>query len=85
MVRANDAGNSRISEGTGSVAVGRIDPMAMTVAQAARVLSAAGGVLIAEDAIRRHVASGAPASADGKINLVHYAAWLNREREDHAA
>jgi hypothetical protein len=29
------------------------------------------------DAIRRHVASGAPTSADGRMNLVHYAAWLN--------
>ena len=29
--------------------------------------------------VRDHVAAGAPAGPDGTINLVHYAAWLNRE------
>jgi hypothetical protein len=55
----------------------RIDPLAMTVAQAAKVLSAVGVGTVTEELIRRHVAAGAPATADGRINLVHYAAWLN--------
>ena len=60
-------------------APGRIDPAAMTVAQAAKVLSAVGNGPVTEDMIRRHIAAGAPATADGRINLVHYAAWLNKE------
>jgi len=52
---------------------GAVNPSAMTVAQLARMLG------VPEDTIRRHLASGAPANADGTVNLVHYAAWLNRE------
>jgi len=52
---------------------GAVNPAALTVEQLARMLG------VPEDAIRRHVAAGAPASADGRMNLVHYAAWLNRE------
>jgi hypothetical protein len=29
------------------------------------------------DHLCRHVAEGAPTNANGSINLVHYAAWLN--------
>jgi predicted transcriptional regulator len=52
---------------------GQINPAALAVAQAARLLG------VAEQTIRDHVAAGAPTAADGRINLVHYAAWLNRE------
>jgi hypothetical protein len=38
---------------------------------------------VTEELIRRHIAAGAPATADGRINLVHYAAWLNLPA-DHA-
>jgi hypothetical protein len=31
------------------------------------------------DIIKADLAAGAPANADGTINLVHYAAWLVRE------
>ena len=66
---------------------GRIDPQAMTVTQAAKVLSAVGGGRVTEEMIRRHVEAGAPVAADGRINLVHYAAWLNKDtdREDDGA
>ena len=50
-----------------------VNPAALTAAQLARLLG------VPEETIRRHVAAGAPASADGRMNLVHYAAWLNRE------
>jgi len=59
----------------------------MTVAQAAKVLSAVGVGTVTEELIRRHIASGAPATADGRINLVHYAAWLNLHmaKDEHGA
>ena len=52
---------------------GAINPAALSVAQLARMLG------VPEETIRRHLAAGAPASADGRVNLVHYAAWLNKE------
>jgi hypothetical protein len=65
----------------------RVDPAAMTIAQAVKILSAVGVGVVTEEMIRRHIAAGAPATADGKINLVHYAAWLNQHlfKDDHAA
>ena len=71
---------------------GQVNPLAMSVAQAAKVLSAVGVGTVTEDMIRRHVAAGAPATVDGRINLVHYAAWLNQwiglngqEKDEHGA
>lgn len=58
----------------------RIDPQAITVANASRLLSAMGFGAIAEDMIASDLDAGAPANADGTINLVHYAAWLIKER-----
>jgi hypothetical protein len=49
------------------------------LADAANVLSKAGGAKITEDMLRADVAAGVPTNADGTINLVHYAAWLVRE------
>ena len=51
---------------------GAVNPAALSVAQLARMLG------VPEETIRRHVAAGAAAGVDGRINLVHYAAWLNR-------
>ena len=52
---------------------GAINPSALTVSHLARMLG------VSEETIRRHVAAGAPAATDGSVNLVHYAAWLNKE------
>ena len=52
---------------------------ALTVAQAAKVLSAAASRRITEDMLRTDIDAGAPVNADGTLNLVHYAAWLVRE------
>ena len=52
---------------------------ALTVAQVAKVLSAAGGRRIAEEMVRADIDAGAPVNPDGTINLVHYAAWLAKE------
>ena len=64
-----------------------LNPLAMTVAQAAKILSAVGVGRVTEEMIQRHVAAGAPTAADGRINLVHYAAWLNQHvgKDEHAA
>lgn len=54
----------------------KLNPAALTVAQLARLLG------VAEEKVREHVALGAPVSADGRINLVHYTAWLNRQLKE---
>jgi len=59
---------------------GKMQPTSLTVEHTARVLAAAGGKPVSEDMVRRDVAAGAPVNPDGTINLVHYAAWLVRER-----
>lgn len=56
-----------------------LNPAALTVEQAARLLTAAGARHADVETIRRHIDSGAPTSAEGKINLMHYMAWLIRE------
>ena len=49
-----------------------VNPAALTAEQLARAIG------MPVETVRRHVDEGAPAGADGTINLVHYAAWLNR-------
>lgn len=58
---------------------GPINPAALTVEQLARLLTVAGGRAVAEATIRQHIDAGAPSLADGRLNLVHYVAWLLRE------
>jgi len=59
---------------------GGLNPNALSVANAARLLSKVGGERVTEEMIRADLAAGAPANTDGTINLVHYAAWLVKER-----
>jgi len=54
-------------------------PTALTVAQMAKVLSAAGGRRITEAMVHADLDAGAPVNPDGTMNLVHYTAWLARE------
>jgi len=56
-----------------------LNPTALALVDAARVFSAASGGIIDVAMLEEDVASGAPANADGTLNLVHYAAWLLRE------
>ena len=56
---------------------------ALTPAQAAQILSAAGKRRVAEATVVADIAAGAPTNPDGTLNLVHYAAWLVREYADH--
>jgi len=52
---------------------------ALTPAQAAEILAAAGSRRITEAMVRADIEAGAPTNADGTVNLVHYAAWLVKE------
>lgn len=52
---------------------------ALTPAQAAKILAAAGTRRITEAMVRADIQAGAPTNADGTVNLVHYAAWLVKE------
>ncbi len=57
----------------------KLDPMALSLDDAARLLAAVGGVRITREMLETDIAAGAPANPDGTINLVHYAAWLVKE------
>jgi hypothetical protein len=55
------------------------DPSSLTLADTARLLMRATGQTVTVAMIEADRAAGAPANADGTLNLVHYAAWLVRE------
>ncbi len=50
-----------------------LNPMAMTLDEAAKTLS------LPREWLEEDIAAGAPQNADGTLNLVHYAAWLNAQ------
>jgi hypothetical protein len=56
-----------------------LNPTAMAIRDAARLLTTVGSVPISESTIRADLEAGALANADGTLNLVHYAAWLVKE------
>jgi hypothetical protein len=56
-----------------------LSPTSLTVADAARLLTKVGGQPVTTNMFETDLAAGAPANADGTINLVHYCAWLVRE------
>jgi len=55
------------------------NPTSLTLADAARLLTRAGGQPVTVDMLKADLAAGAPANSDGTINLVHYGAWVVRE------
>ena len=57
---------------------GRLDPAALSVHDAARMLGVERAWLEAD------LEAGAPRNADGTVNLVHYAAWLNLAQGEDA-
>jgi hypothetical protein len=63
----------------------RLNPAALPVADAARVLTRLGGKPITEAMLRADIDAGAPTNTDGSINLVHYAAWLVKEMSSGGA
>ena len=58
---------------SGDTAKGGLNPAALRPKDAVQALG------ISEDTLREDLAAGAPANPDGTVNLVHYAAWLNKE------
>ncbi len=56
-----------------------LSPTALTLADAAALLTRAGGEPVTVEMLEADIVTGAPANADGTLNLVHYAAWLVRE------
>lgn len=56
-----------------------LNPNALALADAARLLAKAGGWPITAEMLQADIDAGAPGNADGTINLVHYAAWLVKE------
>jgi hypothetical protein len=76
-------GGGRMSEQAPSpgapAAPPRLNPAALSTADASRLLSAMGNGEVTEEMLRADIGAGAPANADGTVNLVHYAAWLVRQ------
>lgn len=56
-----------------------VNPAALSLANAARLLSAAGGQAVTVETLQADITVGAPTNVDGTLNLVHYAAWLVKE------
>ena len=56
-----------------------LNPTALSIQNAAMVLTKTGGQTVTEAMIREDIAEGAPTNANGTLNLVHYAAWLVQE------
>ena len=51
-----------------------------------RALKAAGSRTISEETIAADIAAGAPANADGTVDIFLYAAWvLSKENSRHAS
>lgn len=68
-----------MAENAGKSPVSGLNPNALTLPDAARMLSRVSGQSITETMIRADIEDGAPANANGTINLVHYGAWLVKE------
>lgn len=56
-----------------------VNPASLSIEDMSRLLSAAGNRKINAEKIRGDIEAGAPVGRDGRMNLVHYAAWLMRE------
>ncbi len=56
-----------------------LNPSAVSPADLAQLLSAAGRRRITVEMIDEDIGLGAPANADGTLNLINYGAWLVKE------
>jgi len=56
-----------------------LNPNALALTEAARLLSKAWGRPITLEMFQRDLAAGAPTNLDGTINLVQIVAWLVKE------
>ena len=78
---ADTAGTREICPMETDNATQALNPNSLTPADVARLLTRAGGQPVRVETIQADLGAGAPANADGTLNLVHYAAWLVREME----
>jgi len=56
-----------------------VNPLAIPVAELAAMLTKVSGRTVTVEQVQLDLANGAPATPDGQVNLVLYAAWLARE------
>jgi hypothetical protein len=56
-----------------------LNPSALSVADAAKLLSRVGVERVTPAMIEADRVAGAPANPDGTLHLVNYAAWLTKE------
>jgi hypothetical protein len=56
-----------------------VNPASLSIEDMARLLSAAGGRRVTPEQVQADVDAGAPVGRDGRMNLVHYTAWMVRE------
>lgn len=56
-----------------------LNPQALRLEDLARLLSAAAGRPVTVAMLETDIDAGAPTSADGTMNLVHYVAWLLKQ------
>lgn len=61
----------------------RADARALKVAELVTALKAAGSRTITEETVAADLASGAPANADGTIDMLKYAAWILMRENGH--
>lgn len=58
---------------------GGVNPMSLSLEDMSRLLSAGGGKKVTPEQVQADIDAGAPGGVGGRMNLVHYAAWLVRE------
>lgn len=71
--------HERATSGDDSRPLAAKNPMALTLMDAAVLLSRLAGTPVTAAMLQMDVDAGAPRNADGTLNLVHYAAWLVQE------
>jgi hypothetical protein len=57
----------------------KLNPAALTAAEAARLLTAAGGRPVGVEVVQAAIDAGAPVLADGRLNLVELMAWMEKD------
>jgi len=57
----------------------------LSLHELARLLTEAAGQRVTVAALKADVAAGAPTNPDGTVNLVHYVAWLLKQRTEQKA
>ncbi len=61
----------------------RADARALKVSELVTALKAAGSRTITEETVAADLAAGAPANADGSVDILKYAAWILMKENGH--